>query len=863
MNIKLTGRFLLVIFFLSFFTKSIYSQVDTLKSGWEFGRPDERIWRSATVPGTVHTDLLAHHLIPDPFKGMNEKAVQWVDKKDWWYRCTFNVTEEQLKQDVVELEFLGLDTYAEVSVNNRDVLVTNNMFRAWSADVKRHLKPGKNTLLIKFESPIKHDMPRFLRDSVIYPAGNDASDIPLSVYARKAPYHYGWDWGPRLVTSGVWRPVILKAWSAATIRNVSYTTALEGKKARVNVKVQLTVTRPGTYLLTPALTLGNSSAIANRPGKAFTLPEGDTTCELSYEVNSPQRWWPNGMGAQPLYQATVYLTTAEKTTLAQLSKKIGFRTIEVENKPDAQGESFFVKVNGRPVFMKGSNYIPQDNFLPRVTKEKYRRLFDDMQESHFNMVRVWGGGIYENDEFYDLADEKGILVWQDFMYACTLYPGDRTFLENARMEAIYNINRLKDHASLALWCGNNEIAVAIKNWGWQDGYAYTNLQYESMQRAYDKLFKEILPNAVKDHDPGRFYFHSSPISNWGKPEDFTRGDNHYWGIWHGMEWFEAFNTHIPRFMSEYGFQSFPGMATIDSFATKDDYHIFSNVMQSHQKSPAKGNTAIKIYMDHYYNTPVDFPAFVYLSQVLQAEGMKVAIEAHRRNMPYCMGTLYWQLNDCWPGPSWSGRDYYGRWKALQYYAKRAFEPVITSTVEENGQLKTFVITAEHGNNAKWDLELKLVLTDLQGQIISLKKIPARKYADGTSTLVNTVAINDLLQGRPRNEVIFYTELVNNNNVLNPNLYYFAAAKEIALQEPGISFTCKAAGDGVDVTVTTKQLARNIYLGLSTAIEGEHFEDNFFDLLPGMQKTVHLRTGRTAAAIQQQLKITSLVDTYKK
>ncbi|MBV7533354.1 glycoside hydrolase family 2 protein [Chitinophaga sp. sic0106] len=854
------GRFLLVIFFLSFFTKSIYSQVDTLKSGWEFGRPDERVWRSATVPGTVHTDLLAHQLIPDPFKGMNEKAVQWVDKKDWWYKCTFEVTAAQLQQEVVELEFLGLDTYAEVSVNNRDVLVTNNMFLSWSADVKKHLKVGKNTLLIKFESPIKHDMPRFLRDSVIYPAGNDASDIPLSVYARKAPYHYGWDWGPRLVTSGVWRPVLLRAWSKAAIRNISIQQNTTAAKADIATTVKLEAVTAGTYQLSAALSKDGAKPVATTI--PVTLKAGVNEVTVNLSVKNPQRWWPNGMGAQNLYSIAVQLLD-NKQPIAQAGKKIGLRTIEVENKPDAQGESFFVKVNGRPVFMKGSNYIPQDNFLPRVTKEKYKQLFDDMQESHFNMVRVWGGGIYENDEFYDLADEKGILVWQDFMYACTLYPGDKSFLENARREAVYNINRLKDHASMALWCGNNEIAVAIKNWGWQDGYAYTNSQYEGMQRAYDKLFKEILPAAVKENNPGTFYFHSSPISNWGKKEDFTKGDNHYWGIWHGMEWFEAYNTHIPRFMSEYGFQSFPGMQTIDSFATAADYHIFSNVMQSHQKSPAKGNTAIKIYMDHYYDTPTDFPAFVYLSQVLQAEGMKVAIEAHRRNMPYCMGSLYWQLNDCWPGPSWSGRDYFGRWKALQYYAKRAFEPVIPSSAEEDGQLKTYVITDEKADKTAWNIGINLTLTDLQGNIISQKKIPARKIQDGTSTLVNTIAVNDLLQGRKRNEVIFYTELVIDNKVLHPNLYYFAVAKEIALQQPGITVACKDAGNGVDVTITTKQLARNIYLELKGEKDGEHFEDNFMDLPAGTQRTIHLRTSRTAAAIQQQLKITSLVDTYKK
>ncbi|MFB6455227.1 glycoside hydrolase family 2 protein [Chitinophaga sp. Hz27] len=867
MNISNIGRFFTVVFFLMGFTKSIYSQEIQLSSGWEFARADEKIWRPATVPGTVHTDLLAQHLIPDPFKGTNEKNVQWVDKKDWEYHTKLPVTAEMLKQDVIELEFKGLDTYASIYVNDQLVKETDNMFLAYIIDIKKYLKQGENTLTVKFMSPIKHDMPFFLRDHVIYPAGNDASDMPLSVYARKAPYHYGWDWGPRLVTSGIWRPVILRAWSNAIIRDVTYTTSLQGKKAHVDMNITVSATRKGNYTLIPSFKFMNKEILTSVQSHLFnnvsipvTLSTGDFSSAASFDVDAPQLWWPNGMGEQHLYDATVSLLK-DKDVLSVKNKKVGLRSIEIVNKPDSAGESFYVKVNGRATFMKGANYIPQDNFLPRVTPEKYQQLFRDMQESNFNMVRVWGGGIYEDDLFYDLADKTGMLVWQDFLFACTLYPGDKNFLDNVKAEAIYNINRLKSHPSLALWCGNNEVGVAIKNWGWKDGYAYTDEQWTQLQQDYDKLFKDLLPSLVNKYDAGRFYFASSPISNWGTKEDFTKGDNHYWGVWHGMEWFEAFNERIPRFMSEYGFQSFPSLETIDSFATKEDYHIFSNVMQSHQKSPAKGNTAIKIYMDHYYRQPKDFSSFVYLSQVLQAEGMKMAIEAHRRNMPYCMGTLYWQLNDVWPGPSWSGRDYYGRWKALQYYAKRAFEPVILSTVEENNKLKTYLIA--DAIKAQ-DAVVEMKLMDLSGNIIWEKKTARIKLQEDKSLLVNEVPVDEILKGKGRKEVIFYAQLLINGNVKSPNIFYFAKAKDLDLPAPSISVLCKAGAEGeVNLHIKSDKLARNIRLSLNGTIDHEHFQDNYFDLLPGEEKVVKLNTYRKPEIIQPLVNVTSLVDSYKK
>lgn len=854
MNNKL--RYVLL-FCICILTKVVHAQSVAgieLNKGWEFASTDDTTWRTATVPGTIHTDLMAHHLIPDPFIGMNEKGVQWVDKKDWQYRTRFDVSAALLQHKVVELVLEGLDTYADVYVNEQLVLQSHNMFVARTVDVKRWLQVGNNNLRILFHSPIRQDMVPFLRDQLIYPAGNDASDIPLSVYARKAPYHYGWDWGPRLVTSGIWRPILVRAWNNTDIRDAwLQQESLTDKAASIRAAVTLQTVRAGKYTVR-----------IESPDKAFpatttiaTLTAGTAVVNIPFQINQPRRWWPNGLGTPYLYNIKVSVLDG-KEMISSRSLRIGLRTVEVINEPDSMGVSFYVKVNGRPVFMKGGNYIPQDNFLPRVTAAQYRQLFSDMKESHFNMVRVWGGGIYENDLFYDLADENGILVWQDFMFACTVYPSDTAFLENVKEEVIYNVRRLRNHPALALWCGNNEVAVAIKNWGWKEGYGYTNAQWAQLQEGYDRLFKALLPQQVKALDPGRFYFHSSPISNWGTKVDFTKGDNHYWGVWHGMEWFEAFNTHVPRFMSEYGFQSFPDIHTVRRFTTEKDRDIYSPVMLSHQKSTTRGNTAINTYLEHYYKTPENFTSLLYVNHVLQAEGMKVGIEAHRRSMPFCMGTIYWQLNDCWPGPSWSGRDYYGRWKALQYYVKKAFSPVLVSNVVSAGRLQTWLISDELQDQ---QVTLDMQLMDLNGKILWAKSMAASAKA-GQSILEHEAGLSTLLKGVDSGKVIFYTKVVKENKLLTDNVYYFVTARMMELPEPGIHTTITAGTEGtIAIKITADRLARNVYL-LIDKDPASHFSDNYFDLLPGQEKNIILHTTLSVEEIKQQLKVVSLIDTFK-
>ncbi|WP_346316237.1 glycoside hydrolase family 2 protein [Chitinophaga sp. YIM B06452] len=823
-----------------------------LNSEWQFRRTDENIWRKATVPGTVHTDLLVHRLIPDPFAGANEKGLQWIDKKDWEYRTTFAVPAKVLEQDGIALDFTGLDTYADVYLNGQLILEAKNMFVGKQVNIKKYVKAGANQLRIYFHSPIAHDMPKFMNDRLVYPAGNDADDIPLSVHARKAPYHYGWDWGPRYVTSGIWRPVYLVSWNEMQLQDVwIQQKKLTDATAELVAHVKLNAVKEGAYRVVVQSGDGSFKTVSF----ARQWADGNQEMDIPFTIPKPQRWWPNGLGAQRLYPLTVAIVKGQDT-LQKMQRRIGLRTIEVINEADNMGTSFYLKVNGRPVFMKGANYIPSDNFLPRVSPQQYEKMFADMQSSHFNMIRVWGGGIYENDQFYDLADEKGILVWQDFMFACTLYPSDKNFLEQVKEETAYNIARLRNHPSLALWCGNNEIAVAIKNWGWKDGYAYSDEQWQKMLKGYDTLFLDILRKEVQQHDPGRFYFPSSPISNWGKAEDFRHGDNHYWGVWHGMEWFEAFATHIPRFMSEYGFQSFPELNTVRTYADSSQWDINSFVMQAHQKSATRGNAAIKTYMDHYYKQPRNFPA---LSQVLQAEGMKTGMEAHRRAMPFCMGTLYWQFNDCWPGASWSGIDYFGRWKAMQYFVKKAYEPLLVSNALEKGEIKTYVVNDRLEDE---NLLLVLQLMDMEGKVLSEKKLAVKTKAN-TSEAVHSTGKEALLNGADAGRVILYTKLLKNNQPVSENVFYFAETRNLQLPDPVVTTHVTVNEGKISVKVSTDKLAKNVCLLLEDDKGVSHFSDNYFDLLPGATRTLQLDTKMSAAEVSKQLRVLHIANACEK
>jgi beta-mannosidase len=653
-----------------------------INQNWQFRQLNTEKWHVASVPGCVHTDLMQCGLISDPFYRINELDVQWVDKVDWEYEANFEIDEKLSHHDQLELVFQGLDTYATVYLNESLIFRAANMFREWRINVKPLLEVGQNKLRINFHSPIVEDLLKLNNLGYDLPAVSDQSvtgglgNKKLSIFARKAGYHYGWDWGPRLVTSGIWRPVFLEAWNTARIANLHLVNQQVSKEsARVQAIFEIQALKQAKVDL--AIEMDGSRQVK----RSVELQPGFNSIEIPIDIQQPRLWWTNGLGESFLYLVKAKLE-ANSLVLDENFQKFGVRALRVVQEKDKIGTSFYIELNGVPVFAKGANYIPGDNFLPRVDPEKYLQVVQSAAQANMNMLRVWGGGIYENDLFYNLCDEYGILIWHDFMFACAMYPSDDAFIENVKQEAIQNIKRLRNHPCLALWCGNNEIDMGWSHelgdpWGWKKNFSAQ--QVAQLWRDYKKLFHQILPELVAQYAPGTFYWPSSPLAGLDERSTYESpsGDMHYWGVWHGLHPFEDFKRYIGRFVSEYGFQSFPELKSVKAYTIPDDWDINSEVMKSHQRSPI-GNLRIKNYMEKYYRVPDSFSNFLYVGQVLQAEAIKYAIEAHRRKKPYCMGSLYWQINDCWPVASWSGIDYFGRWKALHYFAKKAFADILIS-----------------------------------------------------------------------------------------------------------------------------------------------------------------------------------------
>jgi beta-mannosidase len=819
-------------------------------------------WMPAVVPGCVHTDLLRAKKIPDPFYGTNEKDLQWIEHADWEYRSSVVADDALLAHERVELAFQGLDTFAEVFVNGHSVLKADNMFRSWRVDVRRQLVKGANEIVVRFRSPIAAVKPAYDKLGYRLPAINDQATEMVSMFARKAPYHYGWDWGPRFVTSGIWRPVTLEAWDGARLDDLQvFQRELTDARARLTATATVQATRAGKATVTVTATGGPAPVAVTVEA---TLAAGANRVSADLILEKPERWWPNGLGAQKLYTLEAALVV-DGVAKGARARRVGLRTLEVVNVHDKDGKTFTIKVNGAPVFMKGANYIPSDSFVDRVTPERQRALLQSAADAHMNMLRVWGGGIYEDDHFYDLADELGLLVWQDFMFACSMYPGDDAFLENVRREAVDNVRRLRNHASLALWSGNNEIEAAWAQWGWQWKFHLGKDAQAAIQRAYDRVFKEILPRVVADEDAGRFYTSSSPSANEPgvPPNKLGWGDNHYWGVWHAEAPYSDYATHTSRFMSEYGFQSFPTLDSVARYAPPTEWRIDSPVMLSHQRHP-RGNQLVRTYMERDFRVPKDFGAFLYLSQVLQATVIKYGAEAHRRRWPYNAGSLYWQLDDCWPVASWSGIDYYGRWKALHYAARKFFAPVLVSPVEDNGNLRVYVVS-----DRRADAPMKLVvrLVDFEGKELWRHQQDVVAKANTSAVVWNTWK-KDALRGADPARVVLVTELfeptTSGTTSLSRNLFSFIKTRDLELPAPELQVAVEARPTGAAVRVTAKRFARAVYLSTK---EGEGtFSENFFDLLPGESVTVDWKAVPgapvpDAARVSASLRVTSVRDTY--
>jgi beta-mannosidase len=819
-----------------------------LEDNWTFRQVGREEWYPAEVPGVVHLDLHRNELIAEPFFASVEEDLQWIGKTDWEYRKEFAVPPDVLEHEHIELVFDGLDTYAEVYVNGELVLEADNMYRWWRVLVDGKLRPEGNELAVIFRSPIKKDLHRVGEAGYELPAVSDKEER-TSPYTRKAPYSFGWDWGPRFVTAGIWKPVRLEAWDDARLVDVFIRQVeLADETVRLEADVEILGGDEANGSVTVEIAVEGAAAASQE----VQLARGARVHTVAFQIEQPRRWWPNGLGEQPLYEVTTRLRV-NGDTVDESSSRVGLRTIELRREPDRWGKSFEFVVNGVPVFAKGANWIPADSFLPRITRERYEDLLRSAQRANMNMLRVWGGGIYESDDFYDLADELGILVWEDFHFSVSLYPADEAFLANVAVEAEQAIRRLRGHPSLALWCGNNEVEVGWNFWGWKQRLP------SWLFNDYEKLFHRLLPRVVAEHDPTRAYWPSSPSAHGeAPPGSADNGDMHYWGVWHAAQPFEKYEETPTRFMSEYGFQSFPELSTIEAFAPPgEELAIESRSMLSHQKHP-RGNQLIREYMLRDYPEPKDFPSFLYVSQILQAEGIKLGAEYHRRSRPRTMGTLYWQLNDCWPVASWASIDYFGRWKALQYYARRFFAGVLASTAETDGEIGVYVVS-DLTDPIAGVLEARLL--DFAGQTLwtereelEIQPLASRKELSISKTT--------LLADRDPSAVFLNVRLTASGELLSSNNRYFLPPKELALPTPKISAEVTESGGTLRVKLSTDRLARNVRL--SYGPDDGFFDDNFFDLLPGSTRTVGYEPEGevTIEAFRSGLVIESIVDAFE-
>lgn len=723
-----------------------------LNKNWQFRKHGTTKWYKAEVPGTVHTDLLANKLIPDPFYRDNENKVQWVEKAVWEYKTVFDVSAELLLQKKnIEIEFDGLDTYADVFLNGIRIMHADNMFRQWTADIKQLLKLKNNILQVRFAPASELAKLSKSAEKISYPDNE-------RIYVRKAQYQFGWDWGPRLVTCGIWKEVRLSGWDEPFVDS----------------------------------------------GKKLKIPRRD---------------------------------------------------IKLITQKDSIGESFYFTVNGKPTFVKGTNWIPSGNFLPRAKKlQRYDYLIKAAKEANINMLRVWGGGVYEDDLFYDLCDKYGIMVWQDFMFAGALYPADSAFLKNVEEEVRYQVKRLRNHPCIALWCGNNEIEEAWFNWGWQKQFNYSAADSLKLWNDYKKIFHQLIPNILKELDPGRPYWPSSPSLGWGRDSAYKKGDVHYWGVWWGKEPVEKYNEKFGRFMSEYGMQGMPDMKTIKQFSLSQDWDTTSAVMKTHQKHPF-GYYNIKYYINQKFKTPKTFEDLVYVSQLMQADAITTAIDAHRRNKPITMGTMFWQWNDCWPVVSWSAVDYYGRKKALFYEVKRSYEDLVILPWMEENILKAKVVTDSFMTVD--DKSGVAIVKDFNGKEIGIVPWLFSSEPETLEKAYWLILLDGPFHGgqriKPADNFIEF-RVKSTYGLCRSSVVLLKDPKELNLQKPKINWTFS----NNTLQIASDKFAYAVFIDVPDGVE---LEDNYFHLLPNEKKVVKFTSTIPIETIKKKIKIKSLVDTY--
>jgi len=813
---------------------------------WRLRESGKSDWYPTTLPGEVHTALMKAGRIPDPFHADNELLVGWVAETDWEFEGAFDVSEDLHAEDQVWLCFDGLDTLAQVRLNGLLIGETDNAFRSYEWEVGEHLKVGKNRLSILFDSPV--NFVNALQKEE--PLASPGDSLPGGPYLRKAPCQWGWDWGPKLPPIGIWKDARLEGYTAGKFDTVHLHQEHQFD-GQVVISAEISLRQWTQKTLQVCLTL--------------TDPDGNnfaTTCKVSngsaqvdIEINEPQLWWPNGYGEQALYQAKLTLRDANDAILDEKDYQLGLRTLELQQVEDESGESFTFVVNGVPIFAKGSNWIPADSFPTRIVRETLARLLGDAVQAHHNMIRVWGGGFYESEDFYDLCDQYGILVWQDFIFSCSIYPlSNQEFVDNIHQEVVDNVRRIRHRASLALWCGNNEMDWGWESWGWSEE------PWRQYREDYKTFFYDTLPGWLDELDPETPYWFSSPTS--GTPFDHAnsndRGDAHYWEVWHGAKPFSAYREQYPRFMSEFGFQSLPPLKTIRTYATENHWNLTDYMIEHHQRS----HYASALFMGQmalHYMMPIDFPALVYLTMVLQAEGIRYGVEHWRRNRHRVSGTLYWQLNDCWPVASWSSVDYFGRWKALHYASKKFYAPVLLS-IEDLEESSVMKIHLTSDLQSPWDGFIRWRLMRLDGDELASDGIQVSAMPL-SSRMVFEKDFNYLSLDEKR-ETVLVVDLMKDDDIVSRQLATFVRNKHLKLPNPKLkAYLLDDDDERVTIQVAAEYLARFVELSLDDA--DVVFSDNYFDVLPGepVRVTCPKPKGWTIDDIGRSLTVFSLYDSF--
>lgn len=786
-------------------------QTCTLNGTWQLSAGHRSLESvDMQIPGTVLSGLLAAGKIKDPFYRTNEDATRALFWKDYVFTRTFDVDEELLAQQHIVLVCEGLDTLAEISINGTFLAKTDNMHRTWKFQAKKLLHPGKNEIQIVFRSVLRfiEDYPYEAHKKINYiPCGSMKGNQLL----RKAHSMFGWDWGPQTIDAGIFRDIYLQGYSHARIEDIRIHQQ-HAKNVSVQTSITLSESVPGQKLCVELSEDGADKPLQTKLCKT----NADGVAAVDFVIENPKLWWPNDYGDQPLYIVRTTLLDEDGTSLESITRRIGLRTLTISQEKDEWGNEFAFCVNGVKIFTRGGNYIPDDCLYTRITEKKLDYILESCRRAHFNCVRVWGGGYYPSDAFYDLCDEKGLIVWQDLMYACNVYDVTDAFAENCRQETYDNVRRLRHHASLGLWCGNNEIESAWDHWG--------DFQKETpyLRADYIRLFEEVLPKAVQEADGETFYWHSSPSSGgcFDNPDDANRGDTHYWDVWHGQKPFTDYCKYFFRFCSEFGFQSFPCAKTVNSFTLEDDRNIFSRVMESHQKNDA-ANGKMLYYLSENLRYPKDLTHLLYASQVLQGMAIKYGVDHWRRNRGRCMGTLYWQINDNWPAPSWSSIDYFGRWKALHYMAQKFYAPHAVSMTLEDHRCHVY-FSNESFETTEYSLTLSI--RDLSGNVLETYETKGNSPA---FSAIET-AVVDICSWEDQKDDVFLEAVIHTKDqkVLK-DVETLVPYKYLNLKNPVISTEAEETNNAFILHISSDCFAPFVALDFDDA--DVIFSDNFFHL----------------------------------